>query len=159
MLLNEFHGSATAVTAAERDDVFATITDIGRLPEWNARVESLIEGPETPLRPDVEWKVQMAVPPGARWVSRSRVINVDAERGRFEYMSQSDDGNPSFVTWSWTVTAEPAGTRVTVEWDVHPRTFWRRLLFARLRRRQLAREVPASLDALAYHSTNSETAT
>jgi hypothetical protein len=34
-------------------------------------------------------------------------------------------------------------------WDGHPMTFWRRVLFAPLLRRpQLSKEVPASLDAI-----------
>ena len=31
---------------------------------------------------------------------------------------------------------------------VHPETFWRRVLLARIRSRRLRREVPASIDAL-----------
>jgi hypothetical protein len=34
---------------------------------------------------------------------------------------------------------------------VHPETFWRRFLFAKLRRKQLVDEVATSLAALAYH--------
>src|SRR5439155_17081342 len=42
------------------------------------------------------------------------------------------------------------GCRVSVGWDLHPQTFWRRVLFGRVRARQLARtELPASLAALA----------
>jgi hypothetical protein len=40
-------------------------------------------------------------------------------------------------------------SRTEVTWLVAPRTFWRRALFARLRHRQFAGEVPASLRALA----------
>jgi hypothetical protein len=73
-------------------------------------------------------------------------------------VSHSDDGNPSDVVWRWTVSPDPQGTKVMVEWDVHVRTFWRRLLFGRLRRHQLAAEVPDSLAALAYHSAPHEPA-
>jgi hypothetical protein len=37
-----------------------------------------------------------------------------------------------------------------VPWELHPATFWRRVLLVRIRARQLARnEIPASLAALA----------
>jgi hypothetical protein len=48
------------------------------------------------------------------------------------------------------VTDDPAGSRVTVTWSLHPATFWRRVLLGRIRARQLANtEVPTSLTALA----------
>jgi hypothetical protein len=40
-------------------------------------------------------------------------------------------------------------SRIEVSWLVSPRTFWRRALFGKLRRRQMGDEVPASLRALA----------
>lgn len=158
MLLNEFQGGASVAVEADPDEVFATITAIDRLPEWNARITALLEPPSNPpLAAGTEWVVQMAVPP-ARWASRSKVVTCDAARGYFEYVSRSDDGNPSDVVWRWSVSPDPRGAIVTVEWDVHVRTFGRRLLFGRLRRRQLAVEVPASLAALAYHSAPHEPA-
>jgi hypothetical protein len=37
-----------------------------------------------------------------------------------------------------------------VTWELHPATFWRRVLLVRIRARQLSRtEIPASLAALA----------
>jgi hypothetical protein len=75
---------------------------------------------------------------------------IDDEARRFEYRTQTDDGNPSFTNWSWQVEPREQGCRVSVDWALHPATFWRRVLFARVRARQLARtEVPASLAALA----------
>ena len=154
-----FQGQATVTVDADPDEVFAIITAIDRLPEWNARIAQVLEPPPDPRLPaGTEWVVQMVVPP-ARWASRSRVVACEADRGYFEYVSQSDDGNPSRITWRWSVSAEPQGTRVTVGWDAHVRTFWRRFLFGRLRRRQLASEVRASLAALAYHSAPREPAT
>jgi hypothetical protein len=41
MLINEFHGHASAVIDAEPADVFAAITARGRLPGWNGRVASV----------------------------------------------------------------------------------------------------------------------
>lgn len=156
MLVSGFHGQASVVIEADPDEVFATITAIDRLPAWNARVREVLETPPDPLLPPgTEWVVQMVVPP-ARWPSRSASVVCDRGRRRFEYVSQSDDGNPSRVVWQWSVLPDPAGSAVTVEWDASVRTFWRRLLFARLRRRQLAAEVPASLAALAYHSAPRE---
>jgi hypothetical protein len=38
LLLNEFGGSASADVDAPADHVFAVITDIARLPEWNVRI-------------------------------------------------------------------------------------------------------------------------
>jgi hypothetical protein len=40
-------------------------------------------------------------------------------------------------------------SRIEVSWLVSPRTFWRRALFGKLRRRQMGDEVPDSLRALA----------
>ncbi len=39
-------------------------------------------------------------------------------------------------------------SRIEVTWLVSPRTFWRRALFGKLRRRQMGDEVPDSLRAL-----------
>jgi uncharacterized protein YndB with AHSA1/START domain len=155
MLLNEFQGRASAVIEAAPADVFATITAIERLPEWNGRIAKVIEAKHEPLAEGVEWVVQMSVPP-AKWPSRARVLRYDPARLLFEHVSQSDDGNPSDVLWRWTVAADPGGSKVTVAWEAHVRTFWRRFLFAKLRRKQLPNEVAASLDSLAYHLAPSE---
>jgi hypothetical protein len=40
-------------------------------------------------------------------------------------------------------------SRIEVSWHVSPRTFWRRALLGKLRRRQMGDEVPDSLRALA----------
>jgi hypothetical protein len=155
MLLREFHGQASTTIDTSPSDAFAAITQVERLPEWNKRIASVVQAPQTPLAEGVEWIVQMSVPP-AKWMSRSRVQWYDSDRLVFEHTSQTDDGNPSYITWRWTVDSDPAGAKVTVEWACHPKTFWRQLLFAKLRRRQLATEVPASLDALAYYLAPAE---
>ncbi len=157
MLLTDFHGQANAIIDAAPAEVFTAITAIDRLPEWNQRITAVTRTPGTPLAEGAEWTVQMFVPP-ARWPSRSRVLTYDPVRLLFEHTSQSDDGNPSHVEWRWSVVPEGDGARVTVEWTGHPKTFWRRFLFARLRRKQLQNEAPASLHALAYHLTPSEAA-
>jgi uncharacterized protein YndB with AHSA1/START domain len=157
MLLKEFHGKASAIIDASPTVVFRALTEVHHLPEWNKRIARVTRPPETPLGDDIEWTVQMSVPP-AKWQSRSRVVNYDPEGLVFEHTSHSDDGNPSYVLWHWTVSADRAGACVTVEWACYPKTFWRQFLFARQRRRQLLAEVPASLDALAYHLAPAETA-
>src|SRR5207302_11207093 len=150
LLLREFEGHASATLDAEPGDVFAAITDIDRLPQWNKRIAKILQPPTGALAPGVEWVVKMSVPP-ATWPSRARVTVYDAERLTFAHLSQSDDGNPSYAQWTWTVTAADDGAEVDVSWSGHPETFWRRFLFAKLRHKQLPDEVRASLDALAYH--------
>jgi hypothetical protein len=62
--------------------------------------------------------------------------------------SRSNDGNPSYALWSWQVTPRGEGSTLTVTWTVHPKTFWRRLLLARVRRGFLADEVRDSVAGL-----------
>lgn len=144
----EFDGSATTRVTARPDEVFNLITDIDRLPDWNDCIESVVDQPPS-LTTGAEWVVKMHVSGMPRWDSRSRLVELDRDAGRFVYRSQSDDGNPSFIVWTWSVRATDGGTDVTVAWDGHPQTFWRNVLFSRIRSRQLAKEVQASLDALA----------
>jgi len=144
----EFHGSATRRVPAPPDEVFDLITDIDRLPEWNACIEKVVERPPL-LEPGAEWVVTIHVPGMPRWDSRSRVVEVGRAAGLFAYQSQTDDGNPSAALWTWQVKAASDGSEVTLRWEGHPKTFWRNVLFSRIRHRQLAKEVPASLDALA----------
>ena len=150
MLLKYFQGEATTVIDADPDLVFASLTDVARLPGWNQRITGVVQPPDRPLAAGVEWKVRMAVPP-AKWVSRTEVIAYDPGARAFAHRSQSDDGNPTYVEWRWTVAAAEHGSLVRVAWEVHVMTFWRQFLFAKVRRPQLADEVPASLDALADH--------
>jgi hypothetical protein len=82
---------------------------------------------------------------GGTWPSRAHALTVDPEGLCFEHRSCSDDGNPSYALWSWQVTPHEHGSTLTVTWAVYPRSFWRKLLLARLRRPVLANEVRASL--------------
>lgn len=144
----EFHGSATTRISARPDEVFDLITAIDRLPEWNACIESVVE--EQPsLVVGAEWVVKMHVPGMPRWDSRSQLVELDRQARRFVYQSQSDDGNPSVGTWTWEVSDADHGSEVTVGWHIQPKTFWRRVLFSRIRHRGLDKEVPFSLEALA----------
>ena len=77
-------------------------------------------------------------------------VTHDPGRHPFEHTSRSDDGNPARALWRWQVTPIPGQrSRIEVSWHVSPRTFWRRALLGKLRRRQMGDEVPDSLRALA----------
>ncbi len=141
-------GTAEGTVSSPARDVFGLLTDVGRLPEWNRIITDVLERPES-LNPGAEWVVQLKAM-GNSWPSRSTIEEYDPRRYVFAYRSRTDDGNPSYARWRWTV--EPAadgGSRVTVSWELHPQTFWRRALLVRIRSRQLQREVPASIDSLA----------
>lgn len=140
-------GSAEAVVDATADAVFAVLTSPARLPAWNATIVGLAEDPGA-LSPGKEWVVNCQVAGAMRWRSRSRCEELNAASRTFEHRSATDDGNPSFSLWRWTVTPEAVGARVRVEWELHPATFWRRALMGPMRNRMLRREVPASLAAL-----------
>ena len=138
--------STTAVVAAHPDAVFGLLIDVDRLPDWNDIITRVLHRPAV-VAPGAEWVVEMHAM-GQTWPSRTRVEAIDRTDRRLVYRSGTDDANPSFTTWQWHVRADPHGSRVTVAWDLNPRTFWRRHLVVHLRRRALAREVPASIRAL-----------
>jgi len=149
ILTRHFEGATDAVLDAPAPDVFAALTDIDRLPTWNAHIERVLEPASAPLDEGVEWVVRMRAM-GTTWPSRARVLVHDPVAYRFEHVSRSDDGNPSWADWRWQVTPLPDGrSRLSVSWAVNPRTFWRQLLFSKIRHAQLDEEVPASLAALA----------
>lgn len=139
-------GSVTEKVPIEAGQLFAVITDLDRLPEWNTIIRRVVEQPSALAR-DAEWVVELSTM-GRTWQSRSTLVDHDSAALRFAYRSRTDDGNPSYGDWCWQVVAEPDGSRVTVTWDLHPKTFWRRTLLGRVRNRQLKREVRASLRAL-----------
>jgi hypothetical protein len=138
----------TQFVAGRADDVFGLITTIDRLPEWNAAIVRVIDAP-VELTAGAEWVVEVSAL-GQSWPSRSTLLEFDVASRRFAYRSQSDDGNPSYADWSWHVADVPEGCAVTVSYALHPVTFWRRVLLAKIRGRQLRRrELPKSLGALA----------
>ena len=145
--MNEFHGCATRTVPVPQDEVFALITDVDRLPEWNRAIESVVSPPET-LDAGGVWHVRMHPPRMPSWGSVSTVV-VNDGCSRFAYETRNADGNPSWVQWSWDLSPTHDGTRVEVTWDVYLKTRDRRWFAGPLRRRQLAREVPRSLDELA----------
>ena len=139
--------SASRILDASADDVFSVVTDISRLPEWNAAITAVIEQPDQ-LKPCAEWIVEMHAL-GQRWRSRSVVEALDPTGRCFAYKSVTDDGNASYALWTWLVADHTNGALVTVACELHPRTFWRRTLLVRIRSRQLAHtELIHSLTAL-----------
>ena len=143
---------ARQFVAVPADDVFALITTPDRLPDWNGAIVRVVDAPEK-LSPRAEWVVQLSAL-GQSWPSRAAVVDIDPQARHFAYRSQSDDGNPSYADWSWSIAEAPGGCEVTVSCALHPATFWRRVLLSRIRSWQLRRrELPASLHALASSAT------
>jgi len=146
--------SASRILEAPADDVFRTVTEISRLPEWNTAITAVIEQPDQ-LKVGAQWIVEMHAL-GQKWHSRSIVETLDPIGRCFAYRSATDDGNPSYALWTWVVADHPDGALVTVASELHPRTFWRRALLVRIRSRQLANtelnHSLTALDAAASHS-------
>jgi uncharacterized protein YndB with AHSA1/START domain len=139
--------TASHSIAADSDTVFQIVTDPKRLPEWNRAIVRLIEAPEQ-LTTGSVWVVEVAAL-GQSWQSRSTVTRLDTASRRFSYRTQTDDGNPSYTDWSWRVEDAPGGCVVAVSLALNPATFWRRVLLAKIRGRQIRRrELPGSLDKL-----------
>lgn len=138
--------SASASMHTSAAEVFRTVTDLNRLPEWNKGIVEVVEVPDQ-LGEGSLWKVRVQAL-GQSWVSKSTVTELDPKANRFAYRSQSDDGNPSFSDWAWHIEPDGAGSRVTVTVDLNPLTFWRKNLLIKIRRRGLRREMHESLDAL-----------
>jgi hypothetical protein len=139
--------SVTRTVSAPASEAFALVTDVDRLPEWNAGMTRVVDRPDVPT-PGCEWVVELRAM-GQTWRSRSRLEELDAARRVFRYRSGTDDANPSYAVWEWRVDAAGADSLVTVSWELHPATFWRKVLLASVRHRQLRRtEVPASIAAL-----------
>jgi uncharacterized protein YndB with AHSA1/START domain len=140
-----YQAEITEALAAAPDDVFALLTDIERLPEWNAHIHHVIDAPPS-LVHGAQWVVQMRAM-GTRWGSRSTAQTIDPETRVFTHKTQTDDGNPSYALWTWRVAEHGGGSEVTVRWELNPKTSFRRHFGAPLRHRQLQNEVRISLDA------------
>jgi len=139
-------GVSSAAVGIDADDAFAMLIDLAHLPTWNERMLRVVEIPDR-VEPGAEWVVEFAMF-GRKWKSRSRVTGVDAVGRRLEYRTHTDDGNPSYADWHWAVERQGVGCRVNVSWELHPLTFWRRVVFLPVRARRLNNEVPASLAAM-----------
>ena len=146
--MKELHGRAVGQVDAAPQSVFDLITDIDRLPEWNTAIEAVVDRPPA-LGVGAEWTVAMHPRRMPRWQSVSRVVELDARHRRFAYETRNADGNPSYVKWAWAVAGTGNRAEVTVTWDCYLETFDRRVLAGPLRKRQLAREVPNSITAMA----------
>ena len=141
-------GSATGHVAAPADVVFGMVTDLDRLPTWNRRITRVVDAPPK-LVAGAEWVVEIRLM-GKTFNSRSKVLRIDERARRFVHRSKPDDDNPSSTVWTWEVAPEGDGSRVTVTWDLQPRTTSRRLFAAPLRAVQIPRrDIPASLAGLA----------
>ena len=151
--MQEIHGTASARVDAAPGAVFGLITDIDRLPEWNAAIESVIERPSE-LAAGSEWVVKMHPARGMSWKSRSSVEEIDPEALRFAYRTVNADGNPSYALWKWEIVGVDSGANVTVSWDVYLKTWDRKLLAGPIRQRQLRKEVAASLVAMDQAARN-----
>jgi uncharacterized protein YndB with AHSA1/START domain len=140
--------SKERVINADADVVFELITDPARLNTWNRILRRTVESPPAVV-PGAQWVVEFHAL-GQTWLSRSTVTAIDRTARRFSYRSATDDGNPSYADWTWLVTPAPSGCVVEIAADLHPATFWRRVLLAKIRARQLRqRELPDSLNQLA----------
>ena len=137
---------ATRLVPANPDVVFELITTPGRLSEWNRAIVRTVDAP-LQLEPGSTWVVELHAL-GQSWPSRSTVTLLDRSTRRFSYRSQTDDGNPSHADWNWQVADAAGSSDLTVTVDLHPVTFWRRMLLARIRARQLRREMRYSLEQL-----------
>src|SRR3954467_9749004 len=121
----EFHERVTMSVPVPPGPLFELLVDVDRLPEWNRQIEAVVETPPV-LQPGADWVVRMHVM-GARWDSRSTVEDLDRSAMRFVHRTRTDDGNPSFGMWTWQVRPDGDGSAVTVKWDLHPKTFLRRM--------------------------------
>jgi len=140
------HHASVRVTNAEPDAVFAFICDVEHLPRWNDAIVSVLTDPGR-LEAGDQWKVVMR--DGAvTWISRSTLIDCDTGTRNLTYRSATDDLNPSYTEWRWSVTPDGTDSVVDVRWRLRPKTATYRLLLAPYRAHGLRREVPSSLAAL-----------
>ena len=139
-------GTFSAYVDAPPDAVFGRIIDVGKLPSWNSAIREVTEQPQTMTRGAI-WKVRIHAL-GSTWVSKSEVVEFDRATRRFSYRSQSDDGNPSYADWTWTVDSEGDGSKVTVSFGANPKSFLRKYFAIHMRKPGLRKEIKASLESL-----------
>lgn len=111
--MDEFHGRASVRVDAPPQAVFDLITDVGRLPEWNAAIEAVVAQPAA-LAEGAEWTVKMHPARAMTWGSISRAEELDRSGGRFAYQTRNADGNPSYSRWAWDIAPGGDGADVTV---------------------------------------------
>lgn len=139
-------GTITERLSVRPEDFFDLISSVRRLPEWNEHIHHVVQAPNHEPRAGDEWVVEIRAM-WSRWNSRSQLQDVDRSGLRFALVSQTDDGNPSYALWTWQITLTNDASMVTVRWELHPKTFWRKMLISRIRHRQLKDEVRTSLRA------------
>jgi uncharacterized protein YndB with AHSA1/START domain len=101
--MREIHDRAEAVIESDPRALFAAITDIDRLPEWNRTIEKVIERPDQ-LRAGASWTGGMHPTRGVRWKSVSTLQELDPAALRLSYRTVNADGNPSYTLWHWELT-------------------------------------------------------
>ena len=138
-------GSHTGLVDAAPDDVFAAVTDIAGLPQWNDRIQRVVMAPDA-LDADAEWLVELKIL-GQQFQSRSRVLDIDPVARRVRYRS-NPEGDPDFAIWTWEIVPESGGSRVRVRWDLNPLQIANRVFWVRVRSRGLKKELPSSLASL-----------
>src|SRR5512140_1077887 len=106
--MDEIHGCASLQVDATPQAVFDLITDVDRLPEWNAAIEKVVTRPPV-LIEGAEWTIKMHPPRLPSWKSISRVEKLDPRRFHFAYKTRNADGNPSYVIWAWEVVSAGNG--------------------------------------------------
>ena len=106
--MREIRDCADAVVEEDPRALFAAITDIDRLPEWNGAIEKVIKRPER-VAAGASWTVQMHPSRGVRWKSVSTLQELDPSCLRLAYRTVNADGNPSYTLWHWELTSNPAG--------------------------------------------------
>ena len=150
--MKDFHGSASARVDAPPQAVYDLITDVGRLPEWNAAIEAgsgdlrrWQKAPSGPSRCVRLTYRRGGVSPGLRRLT-DPIFASPMRRATL-------DGNPSYTKWAWAVVDTGDSAEVSVSWDVYLKTLDRRILAGPLRKRQLEREVSKSLTAVSNSVT------
>src|SRR6185437_6456370 len=119
--MDEFQGKASARVNAAPQSVFDFITDLTRLPEWNAAIEAVTDKPAA-LVDGAEWTVKIHPQGLPSWRSISKVEALDRIRSRFSYQTRYADGNPSYTQWAWELADSDGGTEIVVTWHVHLKT-------------------------------------
>ena len=65
--MREIHDQTESTIDGDPGVIFATITDIQRLPEWNGAIEHVIDRPAE-LTTGGKWTVEMHPARGMRWI-------------------------------------------------------------------------------------------
>jgi len=103
LLLTEFQGNASAMLDAEPGDVFTALTQTDRLPQWNKRIEKILQppgygsGPWCRLTGEPESTSRGAVHPKTFW-RRVILVHIRRRQLRTEMQDSLDLLATSLVT-------------------------------------------------------------